>query len=73
MNREQIRRQARAAGAALAQFARSWANSDNISILAGIACVTKGASLFSERAAWLACGSLILGFTLLHLIFGGRR
>lgn len=73
MNREQIRQRALATAAALGRFAGSWATSDNVSLLAGIVCITRGAELFSVRAAWLTCGSLILSLTLLHLIFGGRR
>jgi hypothetical protein len=59
--------------AAMQRFAITWLSPDNLSLASGVALITKGASLFSERAGYLTCGSLILGLTVLHLIFGRGR
>jgi hypothetical protein len=59
--------------AAVQRFAMAWLSPDNLSLFAGVTLLTKGASLFSERAGYLTCGSLVLGLTVLHLIYGGRR
>jgi hypothetical protein len=54
----------------LMRFVHTFLSMDNVLILLGLALITRGAALWSERAAWLTCGCLVLGLTLLHLIVG---
>lgn len=43
-----------------------WLTVDNVTESLGIALLTAGASMFSTRAGFLTCGSLLIGLTILQ-------
>lgn len=41
---------------------------DNLVLLAGVACATAGAAMFSARAGLITCGSLLVGLTIVQTV-----
>lgn len=46
----------------------AWLSVDNVTLFIGVASVTTGASMFSARAGFLACGALLIGLTVTQSI-----
>jgi hypothetical protein len=56
------------------RFATAFLSMDNVLLLLGVILITRGAALWGGASAgYLACGALVLGLTLLHLIVGQRQ
>lgn len=49
-----------------AEFLAKWG--DNLVLLAGVACLTSGASMFSARAGLITCGSLLIVLTIVQSV-----
>lgn len=54
------------------RLAWTYLSTDNVSMVISLALITRGAAHWGEGVAYLTCGALVLGLTLLHLILGRR-